>query len=309
MISVIVPVYNTVAYLEECLQSIAEQCVATELIIVNDGSDDGSEIICRKWAEEGRAIVIESQREGLSAARNKGIKAAKGEYISFVDSDDKLISGALKEMLDIAIRNPRCGIIETQLTDDENKLNRNTKETIYTAQKAIEITLYQAPGQNSSACGKLYRRELFEKELFTPGKWYEDLEVFPRLFSRACHIAVTSYTAYYYRPNPHSFINTYTPQRKDMLWATEKVLQFVKEHYPAIIPAAQSRRFSAVCNMFNLAIAAHEYTMAKKCFAEICEQRNTIIKNPHVRIKNKIAAILSFGGYGLMKSVVSHMLK
>lgn len=308
MISVIVPVYNTVAYLEECLQSIAEQCVATELIIVNDGSDDGSEIICRKWAEEGRAIVLQSQHEGLSAARNKGIKAAKGEYISFVDSDDKLISGALKEMLDIAIRNPRCGIIETQLTDDENKLNRNTKETIYTAQKAIEITLYQAPGQNSSACGKLYRRELFEKELFTPGKWYEDLEVFPRLFSRACHIAVTSYTAYYYRPNPHSFINTYTPQRKDMLWATEKVLQFVKEHYPAIIPAAQSRRFSAVCNMFNLAIAAHEYTMAKECFAEIYEQRHSIIRNPHVRIKNKIAAIISFGGYELMKSV-SRMLR
>lgn len=308
MISVIVPVYNTVSYLEECLQSIAEQCVASELIIVNDGSDDGSEIICRKWAEEGRAIVLQSQREGLSAARNKGIKAAKGEYISFVDSDDKLISGALKVMLDIATRNPRCGIIEAQLTDDENKLNRNTKETIYTAQKAIEITLYQAPGQNSSACGKLYRRELFEKELFTPGKWYEDLEVFPRLFSRACHIAVTPYTAYYYRPNPHSFINTYTPRRKDMLWATEKVLQFVKEHYPAIIPAAQSRRFSAVCNMFNLAIAAHEYTMAKECFAEIYEQRHTIIRNPHVRIKNKIAAIISFGGYELMKSV-SRMLR
>lgn len=303
MISVIVPVYNTVAYLEECLQSIADQNVDTELIIVNDGSDDGSEIICRKWAGEGRAHLIEGKREGLSAARNKGIKAAKGEYISFVDSDDKLISGALEMMLDIATQNPSCGIVEAQLTVDENKLNRKARETVYTAEKAIEITLYQAPGQNSSACGKLYRRELFEKELFTSGKWYEDLEVFPRLFSRACQIAVTPYTAYYYRPNPHSFINTYTPQRKDMLWATEKVLQFVKEHYPAIIPAAESRRFSAVCNMFNLAIAAHEYTMAKECFAEIREQRNAIIKNPHVRIKNKIAAILSFGGYGVMKSV------
>lgn len=303
MISVIVPVYNTVAYLEECLQSIAGQNVDTELIIVNDGSDDGSEIICRKWAREGRAHLIEGKREGSSAARNKGIKAAKGEYISFVDSDDKLISGALEMMLDIATQNPSCGIVEAQLTVDENKLNRKARETVYTAEKAIEITLYQAPGQNSSACGKLYRRELFEKELFTSGKRYEDLEVFPRLFSRACQIAVMPYTAYYYRPNPHSFINTYTPQRKDMLWATEKVLQFVKEHYPAIIPAAESRRFSAVCNMFNLAIAAHEYTMAKECFAEICELRNAIISNPDVRIKNKIAAILSFGGFGLMKSV------
>ena len=88
-----------------------------------------------------------------------------------------------------------------------------------------------------------------------------------------------------------------------MLWATEKVLQFVETYYPAIVPAAQSRRFSAVCNMFHLATAAHEDAMAKECFAEIREQRNAIIRNPHVRIKNKIAAILSFGGFGLMKTV------
>lgn len=303
MISVIVPVYNTVDYLEECLQSIAVQDVDAELIIVNDGSADGSEIICRKWAEEGRAHLIEGKREGLSAARNKGIKTADGKYITFVDSDDKLLPGALKTMLGIAERTPHCGIVEAQLTDNEAKTCRSAKESVFTAEKAIETTLYQTIGHNSSACGKLYKRELFDTELFSSGKWYEDLEIFPRLFRLAENIAVAPYTAYYYRPNPHSFINTYTPQRKDMLWATEKVLQFVKEHYPAIVPAAESRRFSAVCNMFNLAIAAHEYTMAKECFAEIREQRNAIIRNPHVRIKNKIAAILSFGGFGLMKSV------
>lgn len=303
MISVIVPVYNTVAYLEECLQSIADQNVDIELIIVNDGSDDGSEIICRKWAREGRAHLIEGKREGLSAARNKGLKSAEEAYITFVDSDDKLLPGALKTLLGIAEGNPHCGIVEAQLTADETKTCQNTKETVFKAEKAIETTLYQTVGHNSSACGKLYKRELFDTELFSSGKWYEDLEIFPRLFRQAENIVVTPYTAYYYRPNPHSFINTYTPQRKDMLWATEKVFQFVKEHYPAIVPAAQSRRFSAVCNMFNLSIAAHEDAMAKKCFDEICELRNTIISNPDVRIKNKIAAILSFGGFGLMKKV------
>ena len=303
MISVIVPVYNTVAYLEECLQSIADQNVDTELIIVNDGSDDGSEIICRKWAEEGRAHLIEGKREGLSAARNKGIKSAEGDYITFVDSDDKLLPGALRTMLGIAEGNPRCGIVEAQLTADETKTCQNTKETVFTAEKAIETTLYQVTGHNPSSCGKLFKRTLFKTEFFIPDKRYEDLEIFPRLFRQAENIVVTSYTAYYYRPNPHSFINTYTPQRKDMLWATEKVLQFVETYYPAIVPAAQSRRFSAVCNMFNLATAAHEDAMAKECFDEICELRNAIIRNPHVRIKNKIAAILSFGGFGLMKTV------
>ena len=158
MISVIVPVYNTVAYLEECLQSIADQNVDTELIIVNDGSDDGSEIICRKWAEEGRAHLIEGKREGLSAARNKGIKSAEGDYITFVDSDDKLLPGALRTMLGIAEGNPRCGIVEAQLTADETKTCQNTKETVFTAEKAIETTLYQVTGRNPSSCGNLFKR-------------------------------------------------------------------------------------------------------------------------------------------------------
>ena len=151
MISVIVPVYNTVEYLEECLQSIADQNVESELIIVNDGADDGSEIICRKWSAEGRAVLIESRQEGLSAARNKGIKAATGEFISFVDSDDRLIPGALEKLLDIARRNPNCGIIEAQLSStykNHGSLKHRVDETVLKAEDAIEATLYQKKGHN-----------------------------------------------------------------------------------------------------------------------------------------------------------------
>lgn len=179
MISVIVPVYNTVKYLEECLQSIAAQNSALEIILINDGSDDGSELICRKWADEGRAVLLEGKREGLSAARNIGIKVAKGEFITFVDSDDKLMPGALDFMLSIAQNHPDCGIVEAQLSSDENRRCYDRKADVFTAKRAIEITLYQSSGHNSSACGKLYRTNLFEKELFTIGRWYEDLEIFP----------------------------------------------------------------------------------------------------------------------------------
>ncbi len=311
MISVIVPVYNTVEYLEDCLQSIADQNVESELIIVNDGADDGSEIICRKWAAEGRAVLIESRQEGLSAARNKGIKAATGKYISFVDSDDRLMPGALEKLLDIARRNPNCGIIEAQLSSScknhGDSLKHSGDETVLSAEDAIEATLYQKKGHNSSACGKLYRIQLFENELFVEGKWYEDLEFFPRIFSRTGRIAVTSCELYYYRPNPNSFINTYTPRRKDMLWATEKVLQFISSHYPGLIQTARSRRFSAVCNMFNLARAAGESCVARDCFEEICDFRIEILRNQQVRLKNKVAAFLSFGGYGFM-TMVSRMM-
>lgn len=248
MISVIVPVYNTVKYLEECLQSIAAQNSALEIILINDGSDDGSELICRKWADEGRAVLLEGKREGLSAARNIGIKVAKGEFITFVDSDDKLMPGALDFMLSIAQNHPDCGIVEAQLSSDENRRCYDRKADVFTAKRAIEITLYQSSGHNSSACGKLYRTNLFEKSYLQSADGMKTLK-YSRIFRSAHNIAVSPYTVYYYRPNPDSFINTYTPQRKDMLWATEKLMKYVVEYYPDLAQATRSRRSAlyAIC--------------------------------------------------------------
>lgn len=90
MISIIVPVYNVEKYLDECIQSIHEQTfINWECILVNDGSKDNSALICEKWAEKDKRIrIIHQTNQGVSTARNKGIEQAKGEYITFIDSDD-----------------------------------------------------------------------------------------------------------------------------------------------------------------------------------------------------------------------------
>ena len=92
MISVIVPVYNVIKYLDECVASIVAQTYKEwECILVNDGSTDGSGTICDKWAmKDKRICVIHQENKGVSEARNRGIEEAKGEFIVFVDSDDTI---------------------------------------------------------------------------------------------------------------------------------------------------------------------------------------------------------------------------
>ena len=89
LVSIVVPVYNVEKYLWECLYSLKEQSYKNiEVIMVNDGSTDGSRDICEKICEDKRFILINKKNGGLSSARNAGIDVARGEYITFVDSDD-----------------------------------------------------------------------------------------------------------------------------------------------------------------------------------------------------------------------------
>lgn len=105
IVSVIVPVYNVEPYLEECLYSLELQTMAAiQVIMVNDGSTDGSAAILKKYADrDARFVYIEQSNQGLSAARNVGLLYATGEYIAFLDSDDWLLSTALQNLYDVAL--------------------------------------------------------------------------------------------------------------------------------------------------------------------------------------------------------------
>ena len=101
-ISIIIPVYNKVDYLDKCFESLFNQDYNSfECVAVNDGSTDDSGIICDKWAsKEKRLRVIHTENGGVTAARRKGVELARGRYIVFVDADDELLPGALKKLYD-----------------------------------------------------------------------------------------------------------------------------------------------------------------------------------------------------------------
>ena len=307
MISVVIPVYNNLPYLEDCFRSVFEQDVDVELVIVDDGSDDGSELICRRYAGMPHVRYVRTDRVGISCARNAGIREATGEYISFLDSDDMLLPGALATLLKILERHPECGIAVGQYTRKENASADKGIEFVADAEKSIINSLYQKKYYHTSSWGKLYRREVLENtDLFVEGRTYEDLEIFLRLYVKARKVVYTTETVYFYRKNPTSFLNTISPARRDMLWATSRLLEDTARLCPSALPAARSRRFSSLFNMLNLSASTGDKATARECFKEICELRSKVLTDPNVRLKNKLGALLSYLGFKPCLTVGRH---
>ena len=169
LISVIVPVYNVEKYLKGCLNSIVEQTYKNlEIILVDDGSTDESGNICDMYAAKDKRIkVIHSQNGGVSSARNKGIDAAKGDYIGFVDSDDYITDDMYEYMLGLALKYNvgivQCGRTYTSRVYEDRKLLKQEKEKLRLVEKENALhELLCSKSVRSSLCYKLYKKELFE---------------------------------------------------------------------------------------------------------------------------------------------------
>lgn len=229
IISIIVPVYNSEEYLEKCIESILNQTFKSfELILVNDGSTDSSKEICDKYRDmDKRVITIHKQNEGQASARNYGLEIAQGEYIGFVDSDDwieinmfeVLYNACIKEDADISIMGLR-------------ELNESKTYYFEYIPKSIELNeiLKRAYPWN-----KLFKRSLFiNHELkFTSGRYYEDLELIPKLFIESKKNAIVSKIGYNYLKRSDSTTNTKDKKILDLLWAYTEIKKYLisKNYY------------------------------------------------------------------------------
>lgn len=190
-VSVIIPVYNGEEYLKECLDSVLRQSVADmQIICVNDGSTDGSAAILAEYeAKDPRIEIIAQPNQGLSSARNRGIKNARGKYIQFLDCDDRLADGALAKLYELAEANKLDilyydGIAFCDETKtDESELARYSqlylcKVPIIGVVSGLEMfeKLYYGKSYRASACLQMIRRDfLIEKQIsFYEGILYED---------------------------------------------------------------------------------------------------------------------------------------
>ena len=224
-ISVIVPVYQVEPYIHCCVDSILAQTFPDyELILVDDGSPDRCPAICDAYAEkDGRIHVIHQENGGLSAARNAGIDMAKGEFLTFVDSDDMIHPQFLERLINNLEKN-NCGISICQLrsfTDDiEWQPVKECRETCLSQVDAC-VKIYERPGDDLSyaaACGKVYRSELFQDIRYPVGRLHEDQFVTYKLMYAANKVGVVNDPLYGYRETPASIMNsTFSIKRYDAL--------------------------------------------------------------------------------------------
>ena len=312
MVSVIVPAYNAERWLDAAVASVTAQTAQDwELVLVDDGSTDGTPALCDCLAAGDRRIrVLHTPNGGLSAARNNGLDMARGEWVTFLDADDLLHPRFLETMLSAAGRTGadivNCAPLEFST---ERAPFTETGESIhidsYDPMQAIRLGMYQRNGLHTSAWGKIYRRNLWESERFTPGIWYEDLDAFYRVWTHGRAFAQLDVAMYGYRQHPGSFLHNFTPRRQDVLEVTDRMERWVGEHIPALLPAARDRRMSAGFNIFLLseqAVRSGQCTrdevrdLQRRCFRIIRQRRLQSLLGRHTRPKNRLGALLSYLG-------------
>lgn len=302
LVSVIVPVYNAREWLREALASLQAQTYPNfEAILVNDGSTDESEEICREFcAADHRFRLINQPNRGLSGARNTGLDSAEGEWISFLDADDVLPPDALSVMLEHAKESGAGIVTGNYIRDVPSQMPKGRgKAMTLPSDTAILIGLYQIKNLNS-ACGKLYRSSIFNgpDPLRFRHCWYEDLDLFYQAFERTDRVCILDRTVYFYRDNPTSFINTWREGRLDVLDVTDRLVEHMRLRSKPLLRAAQDRRFSAHFNML-VEMTRHGVDnpeQQKRCLCVIKAQRLKELTDGKVRIKNKIGALLSYLG-------------
>lgn len=238
MISVIVPVYKVEPYLRQCIDSILAQTYTDfELILVDDGSPDNCGAICDEYAKhDDRIRVIHQENGGLSAARNTGIDAARGEYLTFIDSDDWITETYLERLYillnesnaDISV----CGMLSfmdgSEPESDLAAVDRNLK--IMTGRAAC-LSIYSMDGVVPiMAWGKLYSRELFDGIRYPVGRIHEDDATTPKLLYRAPKVSVSSDPLYRYRQRKESIMHEkFTERRFDVIYAVDSCISFFEK--------------------------------------------------------------------------------
>lgn len=321
-ISIVVPIYNEEKYLRQCVESVLAQTHTDwNMILVDDGSTDSSPAICDEFANaDPRIRTIHRKNGGFSAARNAGMDLADGEYITFLDADDAWHPQFLELAL-AGIKRTKADVISFGFT---NKINGFSKEikarydiTLTDGETFTEWVLYQRHESHPcSVWGKLYKREVLKNIRFTPSIGYEDLDLSYRLFPGLKSIAVSDLKLYYYRPNPNSYIHTFTGGRKDVLDVTDGMKKYFspegKKPNHHLYEASKDRRLSAHFNILGL-MAAKKYEdaeMEARCWKVICEERRSSFINPKVRFKNKFAIIATYiGGKPLYRFLSSFIYK
>lgn len=214
-LSIIVPVYNIRRYLQRCIESILQQTYTDyELILVNDGSPDGCGIVCDRFAKEcDKVKVIHKKNGGLSSARNAGIAAAKGEYITFVDGDDTIASGTYYYNMRILLSNPDIDILEYPVTKNfelpQSEVLSFKPEKI-SGNDIFPDWIKRKGYEHSFSCNKIYRADLFNFIRFPEGEVFEDTYTTPMLYESAYNVYYSDCGFYYYYKNEGSITSSYS---------------------------------------------------------------------------------------------------
>lgn len=238
MISVIIPIYNKAPYIKKCLEDLHNQTYHNlEIICINDGSTDGSgEIVKEYMKKDKRFQYYEQKNQGVSVARNQGLKLATGEYISFIDCDDGLEKDMYEFLLRMMIKFDadivHCGYKKIHLDGSSTEIGDNAIQIVQNKDEALKC-LIGGKYFTGSLCTKLYKADLFKNIRFDEHlQINEDLYVNFKVFNIAKKIVFNGATKYLYFEREDSSAKRIKNKKKvtDSLKVAEYIFENSKEN-------------------------------------------------------------------------------
>lgn len=257
MISVVIPIYNVVQYLSQCVDSVLSQSYQDlEIILVDDGSTDECPKICDDYQQkDARIRVVHKENGGLSDARNAGMMIARGEWIYFADSDDWLVQDAIQKLYHFAIEN-NCNVVQGGLFyayQDHLLYRQATKAeqkcTVLERDDAMRELIINDRVKNFT-WGKLYKSDLIHDLFFPVGKFFEDSFWQHLVMDKVERYGIIDEPLYYYRQRNDSISGMPSNRLNDLLEGNKERLNFIHERYPELYPLMKRKYDNLYSQMY-----------------------------------------------------------
>ncbi|MEY8686191.1 glycosyltransferase family 2 protein [Bacteroides sp. AN502(2024)] len=283
-ISIIIPIYNVASYLNECLNSVYHgyDAATMEIILVNDGSTDDSLAICKRYKQRyPDTILIDTPNGGLSAARNKGVEAASGRYIYFLDGDDWTSEDALQQLYDFAEKY-RCEVVQggfyyaydTHLLYDTRLKKIKPAPILLTREEAMKLLVRNEEIKNF-AWGKLYRAEIVKQFPFKEGVCFEDAFWQHLIIDKSVRYGIIPEPLYYYRQRSTGISSAFSLRNADLLKGYEERIAFIIAHYPVFLDELMAKYWHITYSFYRSSLS-HPEDAVRKCYLDYWTYANDV---------------------------------
>lgn len=291
LISIVVPVYNAERYLPACVDSVLSQTYGNwELILVDDGSTDGSLAVCRKYAaKDPRVQVIHQENQGVSAARNTGLEYVAGTYITFLDSDDYIDRDYLSVLLTSAVSHGAdmvCCDFYDVVNGQKKKVNTPRVLHKRLVVRWEELFSDAAVGKEDYSCcvwGKLIKTELAKKCKFQPLRYGEDQVFMYDLFLQKPLVYLTDYPGYYYVLNESGAMQSANQYNIIKCLNDVRMRRYKLEKLPSSMNAVRTQYVaqyaSSVVNLGKASLMTENWDEKKQAREAFLQEVRTVIEN------------------------------
>ena len=297
LITIVVPVYNVKKNLRDCIESLLFQTYHNlEILLIDDGSTDGSEKLIDDYAKSDKRIkAIHQKNQGLSGARNTGIENATGDYVTFVDSDDRIepnmIKGLYEALIDSHSGIAICSFKEIYPNGKTKGFNRNYPKQVFTTEQAL-TNMLQENGFMLSSTMKLFPTNYFKDIEFPVGKLHEDVGTTYKLILKAKRVVFIPNEYYIYIHHDNSIINQKFDNRKfDLIELTDQMCNDIDSRYPKLKNITNERRIRARFSILRQIPLNNPKT--ESLITYLKNHQEYIINNPEATKTDKFAIKLA----------------